>query len=84
MSELEKKVKEMIISELRLKLKPEEFKSDTQLFGSELGLDSIDALTLITGIEKHFNVAITDQGTGEKVLQNVNTIVNFLKEKGVK
>ena len=81
---LSDRVRQMIVTQLRLKTKPEEIAIDAPLFGDEgLGLDSIDALELVVGIEKTFGVQIADQQMGEKVLQSVDSIVGFLNENGV-
>ncbi len=78
------RVRQMIVTQLRLKTKAEEIASDAPLFGDDgLGLDSIDALELVVGIEKTFGVQIADQQMGEKVLQSVDSIVAFLNENGV-
>lgn len=78
------RVRQMIVTQLRLKTKAEEIALDAPLFGDEgLGLDSIDALELVVGIEKTFGVQIADQQMGEQVLQSVNAIVAFLDANDV-
>ncbi|MHC4779661.1 MAG: acyl carrier protein [Planctomycetota bacterium] len=77
------RVKELIIKQLRLKIAPDDIEDSAALFGGPLGLDSIDALELVVGLEKEFGVSITDQAQGEKVLRNVETIVQYLQDKGV-
>ncbi len=78
--DLEKRVKELIVRQLRLKIEPESIDASTPLFGGALGLDSIDALELVVGLEKEFGRSITDQAQGEKVLRDVDSIVAFLQE----
>jgi acyl carrier protein len=81
---LAQRVKELIVRQLRLKVSPEDIEDAAPLFGGALGLDSIDALELVVGLEKEFGVSITDQAQGEKVLQSVETIVQFLEKGGAK
>lgn len=80
---LAQRVKELIVRQLRLKTPADGIADDAPLFGGALGLDSIDALELVVGLEKEFKVSITDQAQGEKVLRSVETIVRFLEQNGV-
>ncbi len=78
------RVRQMIVTQLRLKTKAENIATDAPLFGDDgLGLDSIDALELVVGIEKTFGVQIADQEMGEQVFRSVDSIVTFLTENGV-
>jgi len=77
------RVKELIIERLGLKLTPEKIVDAANLFGGDFGLDSIDALELVVVLENRFKVKITDQAEGERVLQSVDSIVRFLRERGV-
>ena len=80
---LRTRVRNLIVRQLRLEMRPEDLADDAQLFGGALGLDSIDALELVVGIEKEFGVSIADQAQGEKALRSVDTIAQFLAERGV-
>jgi acyl carrier protein len=82
-SNLAARVKTLIIRQLKLDLEPSSIDPDEPLFGGSLGLDSIDALELVVGLEKEFGVSVTDQAQGEKVLRSVTSITRFLAEKGV-
>ena len=54
----------------------------TPLFGpGSLGLDSIDALELVLGLQKEFGVVIADRALAVKVLVSVDTIAEFLKTR---
>lgn len=78
--EIYPKVKEMLVRDLRLKIKPEAIKDDEMIFGEGLGLDSIDALELVVALEKNFGVKIPDATVGAKVLVSINTVVDYIKE----
>lgn len=78
------KVKQLIIDRLQLEgMKPEDIDDAAPLFGDGLGLDSIDALELVIGIEKTFGVRIQDEEVGAKALASVNALVEFMRGKGV-
>lgn len=81
---LHRKVKELIIERLQLEgMSPDEIDDAAPLFGEGLGLDSIDALELVIGIEKVFGVRIQDEEVGAKAFASVNAMVEFLKARGV-
>jgi len=78
------RVKQLIIDRLQLEgMKPEDIDDAAPLFGDGLGLDSIDALELVIGIEKTFGVRIQDEEVGAKALASVNALVEFMRGKGV-
>ena len=80
---LKSQVKEMLVRQLKLEVEPAAIEDDTALFGDEgLGLDSIDVLEVVASIEKEFGVVIQSQEEGEKVLENVSTLADFLVERG--
>lgn len=69
-------VKQMMIRSLNLDLLPAQLDHDAPLFGMGLGLDSVDALELIVGLEQEFGAVV---GEGDKsIFRSVNTIVDFL------
>ena len=80
--EITRRVKEMIVQQLRLTLDPAEIGDDALLFGPEgMGLDSVDALELVLGMEQHFGVEIPDEEVGRRVLQCVRTMAEFVRQR---
>jgi acyl carrier protein len=76
------KIKTLIIQRLKLvDLTPETIETDAPLFGEGLGLDSIDALELVLGLEKDFGVIIPDAEVGRKVFQSVRTMAQYVVEQ---
>jgi acyl carrier protein len=55
--------------------------TDAPLFGEGLGLDSIDALELVLGLEKEFGVIIPDAEVGRKVFQSVRTMAQYVVDQ---
>jgi acyl carrier protein len=79
------KIKQLIIQRLRLvDMTPEMIETDAPLFGEGLGLDSIDALELVLGLEKEFGVLIPDAEVGRKVFQSVRTMGQYVLEQQAK
>lgn len=77
--ELIQDVKQLIIERLKLEeITAEDIDSDAPLFGEGLGLDSIDALELVIGLEKEYGVSIPDAEVGKKVFQSVRTIAQYI------
>ncbi len=75
-------LKKLIIATLKLEeVTPEDIANDGQLFGTGLGLDSIDALELVVALEKTYGVAIPDSEVGERVFRSVNTLAQFVREQ---
>jgi acyl carrier protein len=79
--ELILQLKKLIIERLKLEeVTPEDIGTDDPLFGEGLGLDSIDALELVLGLEKEYGVIIPDAEVGQKVFQSVRTIAQYVVE----
>jgi acyl carrier protein len=76
---LREAIKSMMIESLMLKVSKEEIRDDLPLFGPEgLGLDSIDALELVVGLEKHFGVSVPNSETARQALATVNSIHDYI------
>jgi acyl carrier protein len=76
MADIEKKVKEIIVSKLGVEeaqITPE------ASFTNDLGADSLDTVELVMEFEKAFNVQIPDEDA-EKI-STVGDAVNYLKAK---
>ncbi len=77
--ELILQLKKLIIERLKLEeVTTEDIGTDDPLFGEGLGLDSIDALELVLGLEKDYGVIIPDAEVGQKVFQSVRTIAQYV------
>ncbi len=81
MTDLKLRVKEMIIDRLKLEgMTPDQIEDQAPLFGEGLGLDSIDALELVLGIEQVFGVKIEDEASGLKAFRSVEALAAFIAE----
>jgi len=68
--------KQLVIEALMLEITAHDIENDTPLFGLGLGLDSIDILELVVGIERHFGITVTDDNMA--AFRSVNTVVDFV------
>jgi acyl carrier protein len=78
-------LKEDLITRLNLPYRPEDLHEDVSLLGSGLGLDSLDALEVVLGIENAFKVKVADDNIA--ILRSINSIVDYVidyrKNEGV-
>ena len=75
-------LKTKIIASLRLEdVTPEQIVDDAPLFGTGLGLDSIDALELVAMLEKDYGIMIKDFEEGRPAFQSVQTLARFIEVK---
>jgi acyl carrier protein len=85
MEELVEELKKAIIETLNLEdITPEDIDADAPLFGSGLGLDSIDALELIVLIEKRYGIKLKDPSKSREVFKSVNVMAQFIAENRTK
>ena len=57
---------------------PEDIKEDDPLFGSGLGLDSIDALELIVLLDKTYGIRLDDPKKGKDIFSSVRTMAEYI------
>lgn len=79
--ELKGRIKRLIVERLKLEMDPEEIGDADPLFGEGLGLDSIDALELVLGLEQEFGVKIEDEEVGGEALASVDSLAAFVRDK---
>lgn len=66
---------------LKLEMDPATIDNATPLFGEGLGLDSIDALELVLGLEQEFGIKVEDEEVGVKAFASVDALVDFIEQK---
>ena len=75
---LQDRVRALIVTRLKLEIDPAEIDLEAPLFGEGLGLDSIDALELVVGLEQEFGIKIPDADVGKKIFASVETIASYV------
>ena len=75
-TEIAEKIKNMISENLRI---PENMlDDDAELFGGDIGLDSVDSLEIISGIDDLFGVDMT--GVDREHFQTINALASYVVE----
>ncbi|MDR1505808.1 MAG: phosphopantetheine-binding protein [Treponema sp.] len=80
MEDLKGQIKELIVSALELEdVRPENIVDAEPLFGTGLGLDSIDALELGIALKKKFGVKFSPENTEtKKHFASVNALAAYI------
>jgi acyl carrier protein len=79
---LKLRLKQILVSRLKLERTPESIGDGEPLFGPEgLGLDSIDALELVLGVEQELGVQIGNEEVATEALASIEQLAGFLREK---
>ncbi len=75
-------VKRLIVDCLNLPdIQPEEIEDEAPLFVEGLGLDSVDALELVVGVEKTFGLQIEDEAIGESAFKSAAALTQFINDR---
>ena len=75
-TEVAAKIKDMLVENLRIPA--EMLEDDAELFGGEIGLDSVDSLEIIAGIDDMFGVNMT--GVDKTNSRDINALTNYVME----
>lgn len=71
------RVIELLISGLQLDRSYEELDPDTPLFGTGLGLDSVDAVEIVVALESEFGISL-EEGDSMFALRTINSLVDVV------
>ena len=75
-------IKRLIVTTLNLDgLVPERIADDEPLFGSGLGLDSVDALELVVALEKEYGISIASHEVDRNVFASLATLAGFVERR---
>ena len=79
-TEITNRLKQMIVRRLQLKIQPDEIQEAAALFQGGLGLDSVEALELVVGIEEEFGVNVDNGESTKKRFFSVDTLSDYVLE----
>jgi len=84
-AQLKQQLKKQVVEFLNLlNVKPEDIKDDEPLFGTGLGLDSIDSIELIVLLNREYGITIQDPKEGRKILVDINTMTDYIEKHRTK
>ncbi len=75
-TEIAEKIKNMLVENLRIPA--DELEYTSELFGDDIGLDSIDSIEIIAGIDNLFGVQMT--GAARLNFQTIDTLTQYVEE----
>ena len=75
-TEIAEKIKNMLVENLRIPA--DELEYDSELFGDDIGLDSIDSIEIIAGIDNLFGVQMT--GAARENFQTIETLTKYVED----
>lgn len=77
--QIELAIKEILVAELELDpLIYQASSATTPLLGRGIGLDSIDALTLISAIEKQFDIEVQDSDLTVALFKTISSLAEYV------
>ena len=76
------RVRRLLRETMKLRLEPEAIDPDAPLFGTGLGMDSVDAVELVVQLDAVFGLKLADSLFVSSKMRTVNTIVDAIMELG--
>jgi len=72
------KVRTLLVEQLKVPLPPERIDLDAPLFGTGLGLDSVDAVELVVALETKLGVRLPEGAAGSWAFRTVHSLVELV------
>ncbi len=74
-------IRKILLDRLRVERELDEIDPATPLFGTGLGLDSVDAVELVVSVEEAFGVTIPDGDLARRAMRTLDTLADFVLER---
>ena len=72
------RVRSVLVHQLKVALPAERIELDAPLFGTGLGLDSVDAVELVVAIETEFSIVLPEGAAGPAQFRTVHSLVELV------
>jgi acyl carrier protein len=80
--DVEEKIKAILISQLGVEAESVALSdAQTPLLGSGIGLDSVEALALIVGLETEFDIEVPDEDLTTELFRSIATLANYVWQR---
>jgi acyl carrier protein len=76
------RVRQILVDELHVRRDRDEIDPDAPLFGTGLGLDSVDAVELVVAMESAFGTRLGDSSEARRWMRTANTLVELVLAAG--
>lgn len=74
-------LRSILTQRLELPIRAEPLSEDTDLLGAGIGLDSIEILRLVAGLEEELGITIDDAELELRYFERLGVLVTFIQEK---
>lgn len=71
------RVRQLLVDNLHIPREPDEIDADAPLFGTGLGLDSVDAVEVLVSLESELGVKVPEGQASRRALRTVNGLVEL-------
>jgi acyl carrier protein len=81
-TEVENGVKDLLVAELQVR--PEllaKANSNTALLGQGIGLDSVETMVLVVGLEQRFDISVPDSELTAALFESIGTLTEYILRK---
>ncbi|MFC1460886.1 acyl carrier protein [Verrucomicrobiota bacterium] len=77
---IQDRIKLVLTRDAMVQMKPDEIESTASLI-NDIGLDSIQVLEFVVGLEEEFGISLEDEELSVELFENVNSIAQFIERK---